>query len=124
MFKKCLVFLLLMLTTSAVFAGVYEAALEKNEKVFLYLHSNNCKYCLNFEPVYSKVSNIYGQKCKFLKVDTETDEGRRLMRLFGARYVPFVVIADSKKQEIYQIEPNCLINFKCTNYYVDRFIRR
>ena len=124
MLKKCLVLCLLFLTTLAVDAGVYESALEKNKKVFLYLHSERCKYCLNFEPVYLKVSNMYGEKCKFLKVNAETDEGRHLMRLFGARYVPFVIIADSDKQEISQIEPNCLINFKCTNYYVDRFIRR
>ena len=125
MLKKILLSLLFLgVMAFPAFAGVYEDALKNNKKVFLYLYVDKCKYCSNFEPIYKKVSSTYGKQCKFLKVNADTKEGYHLMKLFGARYVPFVIIADSDLQEISQIEPNCLLNFKCTNYFVDRFIRR
>ena len=119
-----ILFFLVVLLSLPLLAGPYENALKTNDKVVVYLYAQNCKYCVRFEPVYKKVSEMYDKRCKFLRVDAESKEGLKLMKLFGARYVPFVVLADSKNSEVYQIEPNCLVSFKCTNYFIDRFLRK
>ena len=65
---KRLSILLALLFILPVQAGEYEKALEQNEKVFLYLYSSNCSYCIKFEPIYKKIVSEYGNDFKFIKI--------------------------------------------------------
>jgi len=98
MFKKVICFLFLFFILP-VFAGEYENALKNNDNVFLYLTMPSCTYCKKFDEIYDKLVNEYGEKCKFLKIDTTTAYGRNLASRFGIKFVPYVVLVESKKDK-------------------------
>lgn len=112
---KGLLFVIFMLTSIApTFAGVYENALVQNKNTLLYLYSSNCSYCVKFEPIYQKVSKAFADKYTFVKVNVDTQYGNQLMRKFGARFIPYVVITDKITQENSLIAPACLTNLACS----------
>ena len=109
------VFLLLffLLINCPTYAGVYEDAIKKHEHVFLYLYTDECGYCNKFNPVYEKLLSKYNGKIGFVKVNTRTPYGAYLGYSFRVRYVPYVVITDSKTRNSTQISTNCILNYKC-----------
>ncbi len=120
MFKKVLCILSLMWSLP-VLAGEFESALNDSNNVFLYLYTPECGFCTKFNPVYKKVSKNYSQVCQFLKMDATKGEGLALMHNFGVRYVPFVILVNSKKKEFIQLNPSCLLDYKCTEQAVKKF---
>ncbi len=122
MFKRIFVVLAILLSLPA-FAGQYSDALKDNEKVFLYLHTPPCKYCVKFNPIYKNLANKYDENIKFLKINAETLEGLELMRSFKARFVPYVLLIDTKQNRYSQVSPSCLLDTSCMDYVVDKFIK-
>lgn len=110
---KRLSILLALLFILPVQAGEYEKALEQNEKVFLYLYSSNCSYCIKFEPIYKKIVSEYGNDFKFIKINTDTTYGRTLAYKLQARFVPFVMLTDKTKNENALVAPMCITNLAC-----------
>lgn len=108
---------------SSANAGVYEDALKQNERVFLYIYTKKCGYCVKFNPVYEKLATKYGSKCKFVKVDGNTEYGLFLSRAFGIKFVPFVAIVNSRKGESAMIPPNCLLHFECSDDIMRSFVK-
>lgn len=121
MLKKFLVILLVGIT-ALVFAG-QDFTLLEDEKVFLYLYSENCGYCVKFEPIYKNVQKNYQNRIKFVKLDINKPEGRQLAYEFGANYVPFVALLDTRKRTIQQIAPSCLLDYKCSEKNIIKFIK-
>ena len=119
-FVLCLFSLLIMLSANA---GVYEEALKKNDRVFLYIYTQNCGYCVRFSPVYDKLSKRYGAQCKFVKVDADSQYGQGLARSFGLRFVPYVIIANTKIGQAALIPPNCLLHFDCADEIMRSFVK-
>ena len=116
----CLMSLLIMTSANA---GVYEDALKQNERVFLYIYTQNCGYCVRFKPVYEKLAVKYSPKCKFVKVDADTEYGKALAAAFGVRFVPYVVIANSKMGKTALLPPNCLLHFECADDVMRGFVK-
>lgn len=112
--RKALIILFLFIALP-VFAGLYETAIANNQKVFLYIYTPSCSYCVKFNPIYNKISEKYGNRCKFLKINATTDYGRELARKFRVTSVPYVVMIDSRKKIMNIIEPSCLIDYACTD---------
>ena len=54
------------------YAGELEDALKANSKVFLYVYTKECGYCVKFNPIYDSVSKKYAKDCKFVKINAAT----------------------------------------------------
>ena len=119
-FILCLLALFVMSSASA---GVYEEALKQNERVFIYIYTQNCGYCVKFKPIYEKLAVKYAPKCKFVKIDADTEYGKNLARAFGVRFVPYVVLANSKMGQTALMPPNCLLHFECADDIMRGFVK-
>lgn len=104
-----------------VTAGEYEDALKTQEKVFLYLYSSDCMYCVKFEPVYKKLIDLYGNQYKFIKINTDTTYGRNLANRLQIRFVPFVLVTDKSKNESALVAPQCITNLACADKVLKNF---
>ena len=117
-----LVFLLIFILFWELSAQNVIAQKTKKDKTFLYLYTESCGYCVKFNPIYDKLAKVFGDKIDFIKVDANKPDGYRLMKNYGAKFVPFVVIIDNKKDEGSIILPNCLLQYACSENQVKRFI--
>lgn len=115
--------LILLFTINTANAGVYEEALKTNERVFLYIYTKKCGYCVKFNPIYEMLAKKYGAQCKFVKVDGNSSYGEDLIRAFGTRFVPYVVIVNSKKGQSALIPPNCLLHISCSDEIMRSFVK-
>ena len=120
MFKRFLLILVLFTTLSAS-AGELDKLINNNEKLFLYLYTQKCTYCVKFNPIYNKMAKKYGSKCKFLKLDANTEQGSHLMYETRASYVPNVLIIDSTKRTMGKLTPDCLLNEACMDKVLKGF---
>ncbi len=114
--------MLLLLSTPA-FAGQYEDALRTGEPVCLYLHTQYCKYCKQFNPVFEKLVQNHKKHYKFVSIDAESPYGYLLMRDLRAGYVPFVVLSDAKRHYFVPIAPSCAIEVACMNKEMTEFLK-
>ena len=121
--KNFFIFILLLAGIPA-FAGQYEDALRTGKPVLLYMYTHQCKYCKQFEPVFEKLAQSYKREYGFVKVDAESPYGRLLMRDFRAGYVPYVILADAKRQFITSIDPTCLLEYSCAHRNMKEFLDR
>lgn len=112
-----LIFIFVLLGVCSVKAGELENALKNNEQVFLYMYTPNCGYCKKFNPLYNQIAEKYKSQYKFVKVDASTPYGSTIFRKYGGRYVPYVVVLNSKaaKNDVLQISPNCLLELACVD---------
>ena len=58
MLKK-LLFTISLLVCLPAFSGAYEDAFKSSDKVFLYFYTNDCGYCIKFNPIYEKVEEKF-----------------------------------------------------------------
>lgn len=105
------------------FAGVLDSALSSNDRVFVYIYKPYCNYCVKFDPIFKKLSTNYGGKCKFVKIDMNTQEGYKIVNQYNVMYVPYVLAINTKKGRIAQITPDCLIDYACVNTAVNSFVK-
>lgn len=119
--RKKLIVLWALFLLLPVFAGTFDIAIKNNSKVFLYLYTDSCGYCVKFNPKYEMLVKEFGNKCKFLKINANTKEGAELMQKFNNSYVPYVVIVDNKRHSIDSISPRCLINYACVKNIMTEF---
>ena len=118
----CLLFLLLILPVQA---GELDEIIMKNHgKIFLYLYTKDCSYCVKFNPIYEKLVKKYGQKCIFFKIDANTERGHYLMYETRTGYVPNVIFIDTSKQTMGRVDPVCLIDEACINNTMNKFINQ
>ena len=120
MFKKCL-FILLIIGMLPVFAGELENALSKDKNVFLYLYTPSCGYCTKFSPRYEKLSKMYDGQYSFVKVDASTPYGYQLMSKYCVRYVSYVLLLSTKKNNGVQLAPSCLMDRECVEKSMKEF---
>ena len=107
-----------------VAAGQLDDALKNNKKVFLYLTSSSCRYCVMFDSIYEKVSKIYADKCCFLKFDVASKEGVNIAKNLRVNYVPYVVLVEAKNGDGYNVPTKCLLSFSCCEKVVNDFVNR
>ena len=121
MFKRLVLVLLLFISLSAQ-AGELDKLIEANEKLFLYLYTQDCSYCVKFNPIYNKMVKKYKGKCNFIKIDANSKQGSFLMYETQANYVPNVVIIDAKKRRLAKLVPNCLLEEACMDRVLKSFV--
>lgn len=121
MFRRVLC-ILALISVLPVFAGVFENAMANNKKIFLYLYKPDCGYCVKFDSIYTKISIKYGNNCKFLKINTDTEYGGKLVQNYNVSYVPYVLLIDNNKHSMNRVTPKCLLNYACVNDALDKFI--
>ncbi len=105
-----------------VFAVSLDHSIANSQKVFLYLYTSNCGYCAKFNPIFTKLSLKYENKCKFIKVNLDTEEGSKLIQKYNVSYVPYVLLIDNNKKLMNRVTPKCLLNYACANDALDKFI--
>lgn len=121
MIKKFLLFGVLLLMIPA-YAGPVEDAMASSEKIFLYLYTPSCGACKQFNSHYMEYSRKYGQQCKFLKVNASTQYGAKTAMSVGLKYVPWVVLIDSKNKTRKQLKWECLSQPACARRAIESFI--
>ncbi|MBQ7765101.1 thioredoxin family protein [bacterium] len=119
--QKKFILLWALLLLLPVYAGVFDIALKNNDKVFLYLYTDSCGYCVKFNPKYEMLVKEFSNKCKFLKINANTKEGAELMYKFNSPYVPFVVVIDNNKNSIDKISSRCLLDYSCVKNIMSEF---
>lgn len=122
MIKRLLFILILFCISLPVFAGAFEDAIKTNNNVLLYLYTPECRYCNEFNPIYQDLVKNYGKECYFVKINAATPYGAGLMKKFRSRYVPFVVVADTKNNSYINISANCLLDYVCSEKTLKQII--
>ena len=112
MIKKFLIIFLIFLFTP-VFAGEFEDALASKKNVVLYLYTKKCGYCVKFSPIFDKMSKMYDKHYAFVKIDANTQYGYSIFKKYHGRYVPYVIIIDSKTQRAFNVQSSCLADSAC-----------
>ncbi len=123
MFKKVLFLLVFLLLFSPAFAGELEDQSRLHSRILLYLYTPECGYCRQFDTTYQKLNAKYGQNCKFIKINANTEYGNELMRMFNAFYVPYVMLINNEKRTVQRIAPECLMNGSCMKDAIVKFIK-
>ncbi|MBQ4114643.1 thioredoxin family protein [bacterium] len=121
MIKKFILIIFTVLLSAPVFASELEKALAAKQRVFLYLTSDRCGYCVRFNPIYNKIRQKYGNTYKFIKLDISTQEGYITGKRFDVNYVPYVLVINGENMEGQQIPTKCLLNYSCTERAINNF---
>ena len=119
---KNVFFVLLLFIIQSAFPNEVISESNNFHKQFIYLYTANCGYCVKFNPIYNKIEKSYKSRCKFLKVDANSQFGQKLMQEFNAYYVPYVVMLDNDKKTLQRLTPQCLLNYACIKDSVDKFL--
>lgn len=119
MFKKVITTILIAFCMP-VFAGELENALANNKNVMIYFYTPQCGSCRIFSPEFDKITQKYNKQFKFIKIDITNPYGHSLFHKYSGRYIPYIVITDSKNN-VSTVEAECLMNAVCTNYTLSRF---
>ncbi len=109
---KKLITIIMVLMVLPVYAGVYEDALKSNKSVLLYIYTSDCSACKKFTPVYNQLAKSHPD-VKFVKADADTLYGLNLLKKFKGRYIPYVVMTDSKTKKSSVISPYCTVDKLC-----------
>jgi len=107
-----LLFLLCWSLVLPAFSGVYEDALSKNDKVFLYFYIPDCKTCKAFDRIYDSLQ-AKNKDFGYVRVDANTLYGSRLIWKMRGRYVPYIILADSKTKKTVNISHTCVMDEVC-----------
>ena len=121
MFKKVLVFLVLLLSLPTE-AGVLEAAVETNNPVFLYLYTPECSYCKKFDSKYNKIRNKHTEY-KYIKLNANQAYGNSLMRKYHGGYVPYIVLISKKLNKSAVVSPMCAMDDICVDLALKGFLK-
>ena len=101
-----------MLFALPVFAGEYENALKKSDSVFLYLYSSDCRTCKAFDKIYydmAKQNNDF----EFVRINADTPYGARLIRKFKGKFVPYIILTNSKTNRSVNVIHSCVMDEMC-----------
>lgn len=110
MMKKLIVLLSVLMLP--VYAGTYEDSLLKSDRVFLYLYTTDCRVCNMFDSIYKKIS-AENKDFNFVKVNADTSYGRYLMIKFRGRYVPYIILTDTKSKRSVNVSHSCVMDDVC-----------
>ena len=113
-------FLLLTLLTLPAYAGIYEDSLSKNDKVFLYFYTPECGTCRAFDSIYDELIPQH-KDYKFVKVNARTAYGAHLMQKFRGKYVPYIILSNSKTKKNVEVVPYCAMNSLCIERALTNF---
>lgn len=114
----------IILLSLPVFAGQYEDALRTGNPVCLYMHTKTCRYCKQVNPIFEKAMKNYHKDYNFVSIDAESPYGFLLMNDLRAGYVPFIMLADAKRQYVSPIFPTCAAEYSCFEKELKNFLKK
>ena len=115
--------------------GLFAAKKLKKNRTYISLFSSAGVGCYGFkeqnfkciatsELIESRINiQKYNNKCKFLKINANTEYGSSLMRTMNAFYVPYVAMLDNNKRIIRTMNPVCMLNYGCAMDAIDKFVK-
>ena len=95
-----------------VYAGTYEDALSKSDKVFLYFYTPNCSSCRYFDKTYNELKAT-NKDYEFVKVNANTLYGAHLINKYKGKYVPYIILTNSKTNKSVNVNHLCLMEQVC-----------
>ena len=113
---------MLLLLTIPVMANVISDTMQ-NRSGIVYLYSQNCRYCVNFEPIYKQFEQKYNKIYKFKKIDVYSKQGRDLAREYKVYSVPTVLVFNSETKKTAIVVTDCMFDFACLEKEVINFIK-
>ena len=109
---KNILIVFLLFTANIVYAGSYEDALKNNDKVLLYFYTPYCSTCKAFDTTFDSLKSKkmgYG----YVKINVDTPYGTHLFLKFKGRYVPFIILSDSKTKKSVTVNHTCVMSDVC-----------
>lgn len=85
-----------MTVTSLTLENFEEEVIDSNLPLIIDFYADWCGPCQMMKPVFSKVSEEYSGKLKFLKLDTQSESG--LASKFGIQGIPAFVIVNNGRE--------------------------
>lgn len=121
MFRRVFILSLFLLCILKVptMATEVDEIINSGSNLMLYLYTPECGYCRQFAPRYSKITKVYENKFKFLKLDANSQAGNAFMYKYNASYVPFVLLINKNKIE--RVSSNCLMDSQCIDRKLVKF---
>ena len=110
MMKKLLILLCMLIIPA--YAGTYEDALKSSDMVFLYLYTPDCRVCKEFDKTYNQLPK-QNKDFKFVKVNVETSYGRRLILKYKGRFVPYIILTNSRTNKSVNVNHSCVMDEMC-----------
>ncbi len=83
------------------FQEVYNLA----EPSVLYFYSKDCKYCVEFSPVFKKMSELYKSKYHFVKLDVYDSKNIPICDKFQIQTIPAIFIYEPKGKVVRPVHP-------------------
>ena len=122
MIRKILVLLVILFFSNIAHAGVYEDALAKNNYVFLYFYSPDCRTCNIFNPIFDNMK-AKNKDYEFVKVNVQTFYGMRLLSKFKGQYIPYIILTNSKQKKSVNVNHTCVMDEVCLTRAMKSFNR-
>ena len=121
--KKLILVLALIFTNLSAIAGQYEDALRTGMPVCLYMYTQTCKYCKQTKPIFEKLVQKYNKHCRFVSIDADSPYGSLLMQDMRIGYVPYIALADAKRNYYMPIMPTCALEYACIEKELKDFLK-
>ena len=110
--RNLIIIFTLFVTANFACAGSYEDALKKNDNVFLYFYINDCRTCKTFDQIYNSIKK-QNTDYAYVKVNANTLYGAQLISKFRGRYVPFIILTNSKSGKSVNVNHTCVMDEVC-----------
>ena len=88
-------------TINRSFKEVYNLA----EPSVLYFYGEDCKYCVEFSPIFKKIAELYKGKYHFVKIDVDDSKNSALCYKFQIQTIPALFIYEPRKKLVHPIHP-------------------
>ena len=121
MINKIVISLLFIFLALPIYAGSFEDAKSSKPYVFLYLYTPECGYCQRFTPKYFKFSKMYDKSFAFVMEDANQYYGNKLIRKYKGKYVPYVVLYNSKTKKAASVPSYCIMKDECVDKAIKQF---
>ncbi len=86
---------------SPAFQDVYNL----KEPSVLYFYSDDCKYCVEFMPVFNRIAAAYKGKYHFVKLDVYDSRNEILCNKFRIQTIPAVFIYEPRDKVVHPVHP-------------------
>lgn len=105
-----LVFSLILMTASSVFAMTFNEAKTKDKPVVIMFHMHGCSACRKFSPLFDEIGSKFSTKFSFVKEDINKSD---IAKTLNFTTVPAIFVVNPKTMASKRIEDNCAWDKAC-----------
>ena len=70
------------------------------KKTIYYFYADYCGYCKRFNPLFNKLKRKYRKNINLKKIDGKKPENQKLMKYYGIKLFPTLIVKETKKPYI------------------------